>query len=525
MKSIFTIFGIVFYSMLFSQTTYTFHTAGNWTTASNWNPSYPGANIDNATININAQCTLNLGEALTFDNNSVFNNFASFSLPSNFNYDIYFLNNSQMINHTNGQIINSNPLSLIVSFGGPVINNGLIDAYIEGFSSFVNSGTINGAGINGSYCENNGTINCSFFECGGVNNGNITSNIIRIADEQILTNNNIINAAELNFRRFGNGTQPTLINNGTISGNTIFTNPLTNGTTCNPTFTNNGILSPGSSPGKIDINLLSPYNGCPNIGIYNCEINGATPTTQYDQITVTNCANLTNAALNVTWGFTPSIGQEFDIVTHGSRTGQFAVVNIPPISGLNFTLDYSDPSKTSIVVSSALPVTWLSSPTANIKNEQTHISWSIASQVNNSHFIIEHSKDGRSYSEIGKVEGHGNTSETKQYTYIHELPSIGINFYRIKQVDYDGQRSYSDVVSVMYESDGGDVRIYPNPAKSEVTIQTSNLSTLQIIDVYGRILSNQQLITEELSTVNLSEFPSGILIFVIGDQRIRVLKE
>jgi hypothetical protein len=49
-------------------------------------------------------------------------------------------------------------------------------------------------------------------------------------------------------------------------------------------------------------------------------------------------------------------------------------------------------------------------------------------------------------------------------------------------------------------------------------IKTSNLSTLLIIDVYGRILRNQ-LLTEELSTVNLSEFPSGILIFVIGDHR------
>jgi hypothetical protein len=43
-----------------------------------------------------------------------------------------------------------------------------------------------------------------------------------------------------------------------------------------------------------------------------------------------------------------------------------------------------------------VPVTWLSSPTANIKNNQTLVSWSVASQVNNSHFIIEHSSDGRS---------------------------------------------------------------------------------------------------------------------------------
>ena len=176
------------------------------------------------------------------------------------------------------------------------------------------------------------------------------------------------------------------------------------------------------------------------------------------------------------------------------------------------------------IFQTVLPVTWLSSPTATIKNKFSQISWSVASQVNNSHFIIEHSSDGKSYSEIGKVHGHGNTSETKHYTYIHETPSIGINYYRIKQVDYDGQSSYSDVASVVYESDGGDVRIYPNPASSEVTISTTEPTSVQVMDMYGRVLINQD-ISEGQNTLEISELPSGILIFVVGDQRFKVLKE
>ncbi len=173
----------------------------------------------------------------------------------------------------------------------------------------------------------------------------------------------------------------------------------------------------------------------------------------------------------------------------------------------------------------SLPVTWLSFPTANIKNKQSHILWSVASQVNNSHFIIEHSTDGRSYAEIDKVQGHGNTSETKQYTYIHEAPSIGANYYRIKQVDYDGQSSYSDVMSVMYESDGGDVRIYPNPVSYEVTLSISEPMEVEVTDILGKVL-HKQTVNRENNVLDVSGMPSGLLIFSLQNgQRVKVIKD
>lgn len=109
------------------------------------------------------------------------------------------------------------------------------------------------------------------------------------------------------------------------------------------------------------------------------------------------------------------------------------------------------------------------------------------------------------------------------YEYIHTSPSIGLNYYRIKQVDYDGKYSYSDIASVRYDG-SGETNIFPNPATSDVTIRTSVPATLKIFDVYGRVLSKQE-IQEGQNTINLGELPSGILIFVVGDQRYKVLKE
>ncbi|MBK8056297.1 MAG: T9SS type A sorting domain-containing protein [Saprospiraceae bacterium] len=171
----------------------------------------------------------------------------------------------------------------------------------------------------------------------------------------------------------------------------------------------------------------------------------------------------------------------------------------------------------------AMPVIWHSPTSAIIKNETTQITWSVATQINNEKYIIEHSPNGSNFSPIGDIPGDGTYNATKHYEYIHTSPSFGMNYYRIKQVDFDGKYSYSDIASVRYDEDSN-INIYPNPATSEVTITTSETTTLQIMDVYGK-LYKQQDISEGQNTINLSELPSGILIFVVGDHRYKVLKK
>jgi len=175
------------------------------------------------------------------------------------------------------------------------------------------------------------------------------------------------------------------------------------------------------------------------------------------------------------------------------------------------------------VYSGTLPVTWQSPPTSIIKNGKSHITYSVATQINNEKYIIEHSKDGKTFSPIGEIAGDGTSNETKHYEYIPTSPSIGMNYYRIKQVDYDGKYSYSDIASERYDVNGK-TSIYPNPASSEVTITNTAPTSLQIMDVYGRVLTKED-ISEGQNTINLAGLPSGMLIFVVGDRRFKVLKE
>lgn len=100
--------------------------------------------------------------------------------------------------------------------------------------------------------------------------------------------------------------------------------------------------------------------------------------------------------------------------------------------------------------------------------------WSTSSEINNDFFSIEKSIDGEVFSPIGVVDGKGNTSTTTNYSFLDREPSIGYNFYRLSQTDFDGTTEYLDVQFVQY--DGGAVAtgsvVYPNPVLSnEVFIQ------------------------------------------------------
>jgi len=175
------------------------------------------------------------------------------------------------------------------------------------------------------------------------------------------------------------------------------------------------------------------------------------------------------------------------------------------------------------ITSQVLPLFYLNHPSAKLHNNKTQITWSVATQINNEKYIIEYSKDGRNFSPIGEIAGDGTSNIIKHYEYIHTSPSIGMNYYRIKQVDYDGKYSYSDIASVRYDGNG-ETKIFPNPTTSEVNVTTTVQTTLEIMDMYGRLLINQP-ISEGQNIIHLAELPIGLLIFVVGDQRCKVLKE
>jgi hypothetical protein len=99
------------------------------------------------------------------------------------------------------------------------------------------------------------------------------------------------------------------------------------------------------------------------------------------------------------------------------------------------------------------------------------LKWRTLSEEENSHFIVERSRSGRDFQRIGRVEGKGSSSRESRYTLMDEDPYGGVSYYRLKQVDMDGELHTYETIAVdraNSASKGVILKgVYPNPLRGE----------------------------------------------------------
>ncbi|MGB1216246.1 MAG: immunoglobulin domain-containing protein, partial [Saprospiraceae bacterium] len=101
----------------------------------------------------------------------------------------------------------------------------------------------------------------------------------------------------------------------------------------------------------------------------------------------------------------------------------------------------------------------------SIRKEVNVLDWATASEINNSHFEVERSKNGVDFNYLGKVEGNGNSSTEITYSFIDTKPEL-VSYYRLKQVDLNGEFSYTNVITLKRKTQGISFgNIYPSPTK------------------------------------------------------------
>ncbi len=144
-------------------------------------------------------------------------------------------------------------------------------------------------------------------------------------------------------------------------------------------------------------------------------------------------------------------------------SGQF-IVRFERISGERIMVDDFT------FTSTPLPIELISFKSL-IEIKSTLLNWITASETNNSHFNIERSADARNFESIGEIKGAGNSSKEISYAFTDERPLPGINYYRIKQTDFDGQYSYSEIRSVRHKGISN-VSITPRTTDGRVDIIT-----------------------------------------------------
>ena len=151
----------------------------------------------------------------------------------------------------------------------------------------------------------------------------------------------------------------------------------------------------------------------------------------------------------------------------------------------------------------ALPIE-ISSFTASWQNKMPYLQWDAANTENTKQFNIQRSVDGRSFSTVGQVGVSGGSSYHFEDNYI---PTTTV-YYRIEQVDKNGQTFYSSTAQLTVNSK--QLTVYPNPAKDVTIVQGKHIVSVQVINNSGRVVSVTELNDATNPSIKTNNLAAGI---------------
>ncbi len=156
------------------------------------------------------------------------------------------------------------------------------------------------------------------------------------------------------------------------------------------------------------------------------------------------------------------------------------------------------------------------------------LTWKTASETDNDFFTIERSRDGFVWQKVIQVDGAGNSSSVLKYRIIDKNPYIGISYYRLKQTDYDGQYSYSDIKSVQFNlSKINQINIYPNPSYNQITIEGTESEYFKIYNLLQQDVTHLVKLmhkNEDISVIDLSNLTEGVYVVKTKNYFAKVYK-
>jgi hypothetical protein len=153
--------------------------------------------------------------------------------------------------------------------------------------------------------------------------------------------------------------------------------------------------------------------------------------------------------------------------------------------------------------STTLPVTWVDF-TATLVNNNINLNWTIDNNQNGKVYEVEHSLDGSTFTPIGEV---ANNPTVKSYNYVYTPTVGGTHYFRIHEVDLDGEAIYSKVVSVNTLASNASIRVIKNPVSDNFTILEVNTNSATSVSVELWTLGGTRISTQLQSVgAGLSRF-------------------
>ncbi len=226
---------------------------------------------------------------------------------------------------------------------------------------------------------------------------------------------------------------------------------------------------------------LGTWTLTPNVamsaGSYNIEITASASTgASADKIALIKRVNLSS----------PWTGAGNWVLTL-KNTSSFPNTITAKLTGLTSFSDFAFGITTN-PIPTTLPVN-LTNFTAKAQNNSVLLTWQTSSEVNNGKFVIERSTDGQTFTSIAEVKGKGSKDTQANYYLVDNRPQKGFNYYRLKQVDFNGDFDYSQVEVVNMSLLGNaETLIYPNPANDYFNVfnAVGAVKQVQIFDLSGK---------------------------------------
>lgn len=307
---------------------------------------------------------------------------------------------------------------------------------------------------------------------------------------------------------------------------------------------NGSTVSAGSPAG----NSIAAGNYMPTQPFTNmigCPLNGAWTIRVTDNLSADDGyifnwdVNFNNAILSAP-SFTPTIvSQGWQAATGLTTTGSTTATVVPTATGTpcytyavtdNFGCTYTQPQCLTVSCT-VLPVGLISFDATPVNMDYVHTTWTTSGEYNNEYFKIQRSVDGQNWETLGIVPGQGSSDGINVYEFNDFMPVMGVSYYRLIQVDFNGSEIVYDPRAVTLKRNGStELVAYPNPTNQFITVDGmfTSLDELRVMTVVGKVVNASCKIGfkhDGTILIDMANLSAGVYIIKYGEQSVTITKQ
>ncbi len=162
-----------------------------------------------------------------------------------------------------------------------------------------------------------------------------------------------------------------------------------------------------------------------------------------------------------------------------------------------------------------------------LEPDEVLLEWTTASEFNNAYFEVQKSPTGNDFQAIGQVGGAGTTAEFQAYSYTDLSVMLPSNYFRLRQVDFDGTFTYSEVIEIKASHFADQLLIYPNPTSDHLWVSLivpdpGDTYQMTIRDMHGRVILKKRIAASEIEDhyyLDMKDLASGMYqLKLVGTQ-------